>query len=366
MSNITIIQTWQVAGTPTDVDQVSSVYQAFVSIYDTTASSWVVGTGTTPTSMVAMTRVSAGDYQYVFTGGTAGHSYSVTRTVIYGGTTYTFPQSFSVPAGGPFTSGPLTCNYTSLVNEVGYHLLGLRPTSSSDIITAGIANANQSADILRAISKGLQFVYAAYRWSFLRPVVSIATAANINNYSLPVGFDSLESELTFPPAIDIYKRPLKRVSELEIRRKLERNNVPGLPCEYALTTGSFDPTAGSFRFITFYPIPDATYTLSATMTLRPTMIDAVNQYPLGIEILSGCLVESCLAAAERDIEQEIGIHNQQLQPLLAMAIQRDKEYSSPDSLGREPGHMGDAGGLDEPVLTGNIFWNAGGGINGYI
>jgi hypothetical protein len=111
------------------------------------------------------------------------------------------------------------------------------------------------------------------------------------------------------------------------------------------------------------------YVLTAVGTLRPQMIDATNKYPLGIEVLAPCLTESCLAAAERDIEQKDAnhpdaVHNRALAPLLAMAIQRDKEYSSPESLGVDHGN--------EEVCqhphhrNGSIYWDAGGGYTGYI
>jgi hypothetical protein len=351
------------------------------------------------------------------------------------------------PVTSPASPG-LACNWTTLTNEVAYHLFGLRPDASGNVFANNVASADQQADILRCITKGLQTVYAAYRWSFLRPRVNINTlpayntgtitvssggvvtlsggsfpsyaassggqlwvssvasslfyggtwqvatynsatsitlsgytgpaittgvpySLTFNLYPLPSNFDSLESELTFPSGIDTAERPLRRTSELEIRRKLERDNIPGLPREYALVTNSFDPTAGSSRSVCFFPIPGLAHTLTAIMTLRSPMIDSVNQYPLGIEVLAPVLAEACLAAAERDIEQFApgspeAVHNAQMQPLLAAAIQRDKEYASPDYLGRERGHLESGYDMDDPALRGNIFWNAGGGINGWI
>jgi len=265
----------------------------------------------------------------------------------------------------PDAPATLVCNYVSLVNDVGFHLYGLRPTSS-DVIADAVASASQASDILRCIAKGLQFVYSAHRWSFLRPLVPITTAVGVDNYALPDGVDGLEGQLTYPKGSDRPPEELDKVAEVEIRRMLARNNMPGRPRLYAETTSTFDPRDGSSRFVALYPTPDGVYVLTAIGTLRPQMIDPLNQYPVGIEVLAPCLTESCLAAAERDFDQNpSGVHAQSLAPLLAMAIQRDKEHSSPDTLGVD--HGGDDGAEHcQHRRTGTIHWDAGGGFTGFI
>ena len=332
----------------------------------------------------------------------------------------------------------LACDYASLVNDVGYHLFGLRPTTT-DVITESVASDNQAVDILRAIAKGLQFVYAAHRWSFLRPRVTVTThsayitgtitvdalgnvtgdgtvfptysasaggwlyipsvgsfavatyasgvALTLTGYNeaavtvastfslgfdscpLPAGIDVLEGPLTFPQGADLPVQSLDKVSEIEIRRRLARNNTPGRPVMYAQTTSAFDPTSGSTRTLTFFPIPDDEYVLTAIGTIRTTMIDSANKYPLGGDVLAPCIAESCLAAAEREIEQKDSghpdaIHNRALVPLLAMAIQRDKEDGSPDTLGMDHGQ--EERGRGYPVRPGGIYWDGGGGTSCWI
>ena len=266
------------------------------------------------------------------------------------------------------TPDQLTCDYHSLVNEVGQHLYGLRPTAI-DVIADGVASAGQASDILRCIAKGLQFVYSSYRWSFLRPRVAITTVASTNTYAMPAGVDSLEGTFTYPQGIDYPVEPLFKIPEMAIRRMLANNSTPGKPKYYAEVTATFDPTTGSTRSVTFFPIPDAAYVLTAIGTLRPSMVDASNKYPLGVEVLAPCIVESCLAVAERDFDQKDAnapdaVHNRALTPLLQMAIQRDKEYASPDSLGVDDGDEGSE--LYRPRQTGSIAWNAGGGFNGTL
>jgi len=333
----------------------------------------------------------------------------------------------------------LSCDYASLVNEVGFHLFGLRP-KTADVITDAVASANQATDILRSIAKGLQFIYSAHRWSFLRPLVTVTThpayhtgtitvdadgnvtgtdtvfpdysasasgwltipsvgsfavktytsgtelvltdytggavtsastfTLGFNTYPLPAGVDSLEGRLTFAQGIDCPSRPLTRVPEVDIRRLLSQSNTPGRPGMYAETTQTFDATAGSTRFVTFWPVPDLEYILTAVGTLRPSMITSTNKYPLGIEVLAPCISESCLASAERNVQgkdagHQDAVHNRALAPLLAMAIQRDKEYSSPESLGVDHGQDSVSLG-PERFRSGQIYWAGGCDYEGYL
>jgi len=334
----------------------------------------------------------------------------------------------------------LTCEYASLVNDVAYHLFGLRHTTT-DVITESVASTNQAADILRCIAKGLQYVYSAYEWSFLHPKVSITTYASYStgtitvdaagavtgvdtvfptysasaggwlnipgvgayavatyvsgvgltltgfpagsvftvastyslyfpSYAMPSGVDSFKGRLTLPQGSNEPAYSLTKVSEVEIRRLLAQSNVPCRPSMYAETMNTFDPTAGSSRYVTFYPVPDASYVFSGIGTLRPSMIDSANKYPLGIEVLAPCIAESCLAAAEREIEQKDAahpdaVHNRALIPLLALAIQRDKEYGSPDTLGVDHGQEDDGEDI-RSRRSGGIYWNAGGDTTGFI
>ena len=390
------------------------------------------------TAGTAFTKVSTGVYQYIFVEPVANIDYTAYIQVVYHGITDYFERD--LPAVGAALLPPLLdCSYASLVNDVGYHLFGLRPTNI-DVITDGVASANQAADILRSINKGLQFVYSAYRWSFLRPLITITThpayntgtitvdalgnvtglltvfpsysasaggrlsipsvgsfavgsygngtslvltaytggaivasttySLTFDSYSMPTGFDSFEGNLTYPQGATSPREACDKTSEVEIRRLLTWNDVPDKPRLYATTMNAFDPTTGSSRYVTLYPIPDLEYVLTAIGTIRPTMIDAVNKYPLGAEVLAPCITESCLAAAEREIEQKDAghpdaVHNRALMPLLAMAIRRDKEYAAPETLGVDHGEEGRS--QDCPRRRfGTIYWDGGGGFTGYL
>jgi hypothetical protein len=349
----------------------------------------------------------------------------------------------------------LTCSYASLVNDIGFECFGLIPTAT-DLITEAKATGNQPSQILRAIRKGLQFVYGAHRWSFLRPKLSINTYAvystgtitvnssgNVtldagiepsdlgfpaysytgggtliittpvgttffggywpvasrptstsltlsgydasggptittavsyslvfNRYPIPTGYDSFDGEISYAMSWGSGKTPIQRVDPLEIRRNLQDDSNPGKPTMYAIFTNAFDPTVGSDRYFSFYPVPDIAYQLEVVGTWMPAMLDSSNLYPLGGTLLSGVITEACLAAAERDIKNideghPDAVHCRAVVPLLQMAIKRDKEYSAPDTLGFDhgPSFQGEARGRNRQA--GSVEWTSGGYV-GFI
>ncbi|MHC4705415.1 MAG: hypothetical protein ACYTFQ_33140 [Planctomycetota bacterium] len=69
------------------------------------------------------------------------------------------------------------------------------------------------------------------------------------------------------------------------------------------------------------------------MKLRATMIDSTNCYPVGAESLTQVITEACLAAAERNFDEQEGRHTQRFLELLPMAIAADQLATSPTQLG---------------------------------
>jgi hypothetical protein len=153
---------------------------------------------------------------------------------------------------------------------------------------------------------------------------------------MPTGYDAVEGPFTYPSGMGYYYNRVQVIREVDLRHRMSIDNTPSAPLLAAPVTPTFDPTTepGSLHQVRFYPQPDAVYVLSAIMTARPLMLDATNKYPLGAEVLAPVILQSVLATAERNLEDTAGIHNQQFMVLLAAAIQRDREYSTPDSLGQ--------------------------------
>ena len=161
---------------------------------------------------------------------------------------------------------------------------------------------------------------------------------------------------------------------MQIRKQLARDNTPHHPREYALVTNLYAPTSNpaSTRSITFYPIPNAAYTYTGTGRLQLTNLDSTNLYPHGGDVLAPVLLEAVLAQAERNLENKDAsspdaVHNRQFMRLLADAVQRDKEESTPDTVGIDHGdeYIGLGYGRNRRILA-NTLWTGGGGYEGWL
>lgn len=182
--------------------------------------------------------------------------------------------------------------------------------------------------------------------------VTVATAVSYQlarpEIPLDADFDSVtpDSDLTYYPSPDCWYPPVKSRHDATIRH-LEGNNPEfNRPVFYSVRTTRFDPTVGSRKVLALYPTPDQAYTLRVPMHLRPVLLDEVNLYAIGGEVLSQVLLEACLASAETNYEERENTHERRFRELLPMAILVDQERSSPTSLGPDIGDRGRFGVVD--------------------
>lgn len=379
MSRI-VRKVFKVDGVPTDVTSalLSDPTGTFgVKRNDTNAV--IVADGT------AMTRVSAGTYEYAFEDA-IGVSYTAYVEFVYDGATYRFEVDFAARTD----SAGMAFSYSTLVERVGHYLFGIRSGFTSDNIS----------DINDCIRDGLHRIYSAHRWSFFRPLVDIATTppystgtvtvssgvvtlvggvfpawaasgvikidgrhykvstrdsntqltlqtssvtiATASGYqlanpevALDAAFDAVanDSDLSYYPGHDRWYQNVEQRHDSTIRKLDESNPEFNRPCFYSVRTVRFDPNVGSRKVLAFYPLPDDEYVLRVPMILRPLMLDEANPYPIGGELLSQVILEACLAAAEHNFEEREHVHEKRFVEMLGMAIRNDQERSSPTSLG---------------------------------
>lgn len=169
--------------------------------------------------------------------------------------------------------------------------------------------------------------------------VTIATASSYQlarpEIPLDATFDAVanDSDLTYYPSPDEWYPPVKWRHDSTIRH-LEGNNPEfDRPVFYSVRTTTFDPTVGSRKVLVLYPAPDQVYTLRVPMILRPVLLSGTNLYPVGGEMLSQCILEACLAAAEHNFEEREHVHEKRFLELIGQAIRDDQDRSSPTSLG---------------------------------
>jgi len=171
--------------------------------------------------------------------------------------------------------------------------------------------------------------------------VTVASAASFQlarpEIALDATFDSVsnDSDLTYYPSAESWYPPVKWRHDATIRHLEGTNPEFDRPVFYSVRTVSFDPTVGSRKVLALYPAPDKVYTLRVPMILRPVLLDAVNLYPIGGEVLAQVMLEACFAAAEHSFEEREHVHEKRYMELIGLAIREDQERSSPTSLGSD-------------------------------
>lgn len=337
MATRLISKTWKVGGVLTDVTSAK--------LSDPTGTYGVKRNDTDAVVVAdntAMTKTATGTYEYSFTD-VEGVAYTAYVEIVYSGATYRFEET--IPARNAV--GDMVASYSSLLERVGHYLFGIRSGYSAD----------QTNDIEECIKDGLHDVYTAHSWSFFRPKKSITTVAGTAAYSLPAACEAVEGDLTYEATTGDYYPPVEQRHDLEIR-KLQANAETAdtdRPSYFSVRTVEFDPTVGSRRQVVLYPTPDDAYVLEARMKLRPVMIDTTNQFPVGGESISQVITEACLAAAERNFDEQAGRHTERFRELLPLAILADLEMTCPTHLG--PDSPQGESRTGNSLLIGDITFN---------
>lgn len=194
------------------------------------------------------------------------------------------------------------------------HFLGYGPTS-------GNWSAAQQADIDRAREEGLTRFYGAFNWTFLTPAATLAVSASIYNIALPDNFGWIIDTFNFNND-DVYSS-LRMVSVGEIQRKRTQSSSTGIPYLFAISAKTNDATTTARYEVLLYPTPTAVYTLNYRYrVLRDAL--TTGEYPLGGAMHRNTMVESCLAAAEAQLDDNTGLHENRYRMFLADSISADK------------------------------------------
>lgn len=182
---------------------------------------------------------------------------------------------------------------------------------------------------------------------------------------LPAAFESIssDSDLTYYPDQNCLYPAVQQRHDSTVRKWQQNDPRHDRPLYYSVRTVQFDPVTGSRKVLALYPVPDAAYVLQVPMILRPVMIDATNQFPIGGEQLSQLMLEACLASAEHNFEEREHVHEKRFMELLPLLVQKDRERSSPTSLGWDGSarHSGrfDSGLELRSQRMGPVYFNGG-------
>jgi hypothetical protein len=403
MATRLISQTWKVENVLTDVTtaKLSDPTGAY-GVKETVSGTVTVADGTD------MTKSATGTYEYSFTD-TEDIAYTAYVEFVYEGNTYHL--EVDIPARS--ASGAMVASYSSLLERVGHYLFGIRSSFSSDqttdieeCIKDGLhdvytahswsffrpvkeitTTAPYSTGTITVASGVVTLASGTFpSWAAVGVLkvssdyydvdtrdgdtqitledTSVTVAAGTSyelgrpEYDLPTGFQEIVGkELAYEAGQSDFYPPVRRRHDDQIRAWRQDDPYHDRPLYFSTRAVEFDATVGSRRRLVLYPTPDAAYVLKVPMELRTTMIDAVNQYPVGAESLTQVITEACLAAAERNYDEQEGRHTKRFMELLPLAIAADQEMTSPTSLGPDAPKGENTDLVSRAVRVGTITLN---------
>lgn len=393
MTTRLVNKTWEVEGVKT------AAMTATYGVVENVSGDTTVAAGT------AMTTDITGEYYFSFTDA-EDIAYTATLIFVYAGATYTF--EVDIPARA--ATGTMVASYSSLLERVGHFLFGIRSGYSSDqtsdieeCIKDGLRDVYAAhtwsffrpvkeitttapydtgtieiVDGVVALTTGTFPTWAAVgvlkvdnqyydvdtydgasqiTLEDLTVDVDAETSYELGRpeYDLPTAFEEIVGkELAYEAGQSDFYPPVRERHDDQIRSWRQDNPYHDRPIYYSTRTVEFDPKVGSRRRLALYPTPDAAYVLKVPMKLRATMIDAVNQYPVGTESLTQVITEACLAAAERNYDEQEERHTKRFLELLPLAIAADQEMTSPTSLGPDAPRGENADTISRSVRMGDV------------
>lgn len=176
-----------------------------------------------------------------------------------------------------------------------------------------------------------------YKWSFLRPTVSLALASGKQAVDLPEDYQGLEggSRVCVASGASVFS-PLewRNVGQLDAMYANHSSAPTGAPMYATERWKRTDGAFGQRAEIYVYPQADAAYTLRVQYYLVPDALSDTHPYAYGGPALSQTIKYACLAAAELDLDGEpMGPMRQEFMRRLKTAIQADLQ-SKPPSIGK--------------------------------
>lgn len=212
--------------------------------------------------------------------------------------------------------------YTRVSNFLGLTDTGTAPTGT-DLTTC--------KDICQ---RGLrQFLYPIdartgdyWEWSFLRPIYTMTLLDGKWRYQLPEDFSSIIADPVY--ADDEGFGQIARTTPENIQNLRAAGVVNYAPYYYAIVTSDYDPEIGEFSEIWFYPECDSTYRVQFPYKSDPTKAsNAADFLPGGVKATEAIL-ENCLAVAESQEDDVLGIHTQLADKLTQDLIVIDSKKDS--------------------------------------
>lgn len=226
----------------------------------------------------------------------------------------------------------MTLSYADLYTKVS-NFLALTPTGTAPSGT----NLTTCTDI---VHRGIrQFLYpldarygSPHEWSFLKQYWSFSTASGQWKYAVPVDFSDLITDITFDD--DEALGALKKRSGQQIEKMRANVTTSGWPVYFALVPQRYDIEIGTTYQLWLYPEPSQTYLLSTFYRPDPIKLSATTDLVIGGIPVIEAILETCLAVAETQEEDNASTHHQaKAAELIQTAIRFDSGKTDTSMIG---------------------------------
>ena len=224
--------------------------------------------------------------------------------------------------------------YTSISNYLG---LGNPTTDATELVKVknitkrGYRKFLMPVDMSTIVTTGrITSAPKPYRWAFLRQTTTLATIVGQELYDLPTGYNGMiiplkhTTEDTFNPV----EVPLEYIYQ-----KKSQSTNDSYPLYFAIKEGDFDKIIGRKRELIFYPVPDLVYTYYYTYRFLPEAPVEDGDFFVGPVGSSEAILETCLAVAELQEKDTIGVLNAEADRLVQQLIGDDKLSSLVGNIG---------------------------------
>jgi len=232
----------------------------------------------------------------------------------------------------------LLLGYAELMQEVGAWL-----GYGRDIVRL---TRDQKIATDAMIQAGLRSFYwqPGIQWSFLQPLITVVTADGVDNVPLPEDYAGIVGHITFVSTTTTYSK-IMHVSEGQVREQLALHpGLEGIPTIACVRPLSMAPTSGQRFTLGLFPKPDAVYTLRLQINVAPGKLSDKNPFPYGGPVHSETIKAACLAAAEKEMGDTVGVMAAKYAECLSASVASDARMHRGQYLGYngDPSSFGDS------------------------